>query len=691
MVIIISVAASVALASLRFWVLPNIENYHPEIVTLASRAFGLPVQIGKIEADWHGLRPRLVFTDVRLLDEQGNSALILRRIDNTVAWTTLLALELRLNTLELDDPDLLIRRDKNGVLYVAGLKISGQSEDDKLSDWLLHQSHIIVRNGRVTWQDELRDKPQLVLNQVQFKLDNSGRHHRFTVNIYPPQSLANALEINADLIGKSFADWKKWRGELQAKIDHADVAAWGDWVTLPEVLSKAKGDVNATIGIEAGQLSRVSVDLNLREVQGRLAQDLPSFELATLGGRTIWEKLEHGFEVTTKNLSLKMPEGFQLPPTDFLLRLRGSAENRLAQGEVEVNAIALEKFSQIAKYLPLEEKLRQKLGEYSPSGQVKALSAEWRKEPEKEVRFEVKAAFEDLSVLRVGKFPGVAGLTGRISGSDNNGELTIASSNLRLDAPEILLAPIVLDVFKMQAGWQRKEGGWDLKFNNLSLMNEDLHGTAYGHYQTNVNNFGVADITLSLSQASVAKVVKYLPKKLLGDPTMNWLKTGLVAGNAEDVLLHLRGDLKDFPFPGSKTGLFQVKAKTTELVVNYAPEWPRVDNGTATLLIEGARLQIDATAATLAGAHAQKVSVVIPDFMSSDAVIKISGEARGETKQGLNFIQHSPVRGYIGGFTDSAMAQGDGKLSLNMDIPLGDKPITLNGRYEFFENEIGLM
>ena len=132
----LTIVAIAILLTLRYWVLPDIEKYHNEVTQLASRAIGLPVTIGKIEADWRGLRPHLVFTDVRLLDEQGNSALVLRRVDNVVSWMTLLSRELRLNTLIVDDPDLAIRRDKQGLVHVAGLQISGQSSDDKLSDWL---------------------------------------------------------------------------------------------------------------------------------------------------------------------------------------------------------------------------------------------------------------------------------------------------------------------------------------------------------------------------------------------------------------------------------------------------------------------------------------------------------------------------------------------------------------------------
>jgi uncharacterized protein (TIGR02099 family) len=679
---------SAAVLAVRNWVLPDIEKYHPEIVTLASRAFGLPVQIGKIEADWNGLRPHLLFTDVRLLDAQGKVVLKLGRIDNTVAWTTLLAMELRLYKLEIDKPDLQIRRDTNGVLYVAGLKISGQSEDDKLSDWLLHQSHIIVRNGRVTWQDELGNKSPLIFNQVQFKLDNSRRHHRFMASVLPPSALSASVEIAGDLVGASFADWSKWRGEVTAQVTRADVAAWQEWTALPEVLSQAQGSVQAVFALEAGKLHHVVADLNLSNVQSRLAAELPPLALSTLAGRVAWQKLEHGFEVSTKKLSWQMTDGLQLPATDFRLRLTG--DTRLAEGELELNTIELEKLPLIAKYLPLPDVAKQKLADYSPLGRVNALHAQWHREAEQAPHFELTANFNNLSVNRVGDFPGVSGLTGELSGSESSGELSLNSHDLRFDAPEILLRPVTFNTFKVQASWQRKQAAWDVKFNNLSLANDDLAGSAYGHYQLSDSGQGTADVTANFTRAAVSQVVKYLPKKLLGDATMGWLQTGLVAGHAEDVFFHLRGDLQDFPFPENKRGTFQVKAKASGLVVDYAQGWPRVENAVANLLIEGPRLQIDASAATVAGASAQKVSVTIADLMSAEPMLQVLGEAKGDTQHGLNFIKHSPVREYISGFTDDAVAKGEGKLTLQLDIPLSDRATLVKGRYEFFDNEIQL-
>jgi uncharacterized protein (TIGR02099 family) len=575
-------------------------------------------------------------------------------------------------------------------LYVAGLKISGQSEDDKLSDWLLKQSHIIVHNGRVTWLDEMRDKPALIFDRAQFKLDNSRRHHRFLIKVSPPPTLATPLEMSGDLIGRSFADWKNWRGELQAQVNYADVNAWREWVTLPETLTQAKGEIKAVIGVEEGQLKRISVDLKLREVQSRLAADLPPIVLTSLQGGVGWQKLDRGFEVSTRNLSLKMDDGVNLPATDLLLRLSGEVPSRFDEGALSVNAIALDKLPLIAKYLPIEEKYRKKWDDFFPRGQIKALHAQWVSEANQNVHFEVRTGFENLSFRRVGDLPGMTGLTGEISGSDNSGQLTLDSRDLSLDAPGILLGPVTFNTFKMQASWQRKLSDWDFKFNNLSLVNEDLAGSAYGHYQFRPDSLGSADITLNLNRALVPKVVNYLPKKLLGDAVMTWLQKGLLAGNAEEVIFRLRGDLKDFPFTGNKAGIFQVKAKAKGLGVNYASGWPRVENAAATLLIEGPRLQIEATTAKLAGASTERVSIGIADMMSKEPILKVSGEARGETRHALNFIKHSPVRDYIKGFTDVATARGEGKFSLQLDIPFSNTPNNIRVRYEFFDNEIVL-
>ena len=52
---------ALGLLVVRFWVLPTIGAYKADIEAAASRALGEQVEIAEIEADWHGLHPRLAY------------------------------------------------------------------------------------------------------------------------------------------------------------------------------------------------------------------------------------------------------------------------------------------------------------------------------------------------------------------------------------------------------------------------------------------------------------------------------------------------------------------------------------------------------------------------------------------------------------------------------------------------------
>jgi hypothetical protein len=67
-------ACALAFLGVRYWLLPNIERYREDIVAAVSRSVGLKVSAGGIEAGWHGLRPQLLFADVRVFDRDGREA-----------------------------------------------------------------------------------------------------------------------------------------------------------------------------------------------------------------------------------------------------------------------------------------------------------------------------------------------------------------------------------------------------------------------------------------------------------------------------------------------------------------------------------------------------------------------------------------------------------------------------------------
>ncbi|MGP1684570.1 MAG: YhdP family protein, partial [Giesbergeria sp.] len=140
--------AAVVLA-LRFWILPQIED-HPELIAQAiSRNIGQRVSIGGADSGWQRLRPYLALTDLRLYDQEGRVALSLPSVSLTLSWDSLVFGALRFHSVSLDKPNLSIRRDQAGAVYVAGVKLNAEAAGAGFSNWLLAQSEVIIRDAQV--------------------------------------------------------------------------------------------------------------------------------------------------------------------------------------------------------------------------------------------------------------------------------------------------------------------------------------------------------------------------------------------------------------------------------------------------------------------------------------------------------------------------------------------------------------
>ena len=683
------------LLTLRYWILPDIERYHDNISAMVSYVVGQPVTIGKIEADWHGIRPHLLFTNVLILDKQGQTLLALRQVDNVVSWMTALTGQVRLYSLEINQPDLLVKRDAQGLLHVAGMTMSsnipGQPADHGLADWLLHQKHIVVRDARITWQDEQRAAPPLILNQVNMLIENSGRRHSFSLLAQPPAELSAQLDLRGDFSGASFDNFNAWRGELYTQLDYVDVAAWNTWVPLPIAPKRGRGALRGWLGVEKGKINQVTADLALADVQTQLADDLPLLDVIKLRGRVEWHDVVRGFEISTRKLSLQMNNDLVLQPIDLYLRFADAIDKQPASGAVRINTLDMDSFTTLTHFLPLTSSLKQQLAKFAPQGRISDVQAKWRGDFDTLLNYEIKARFDGLSIRRAGNIPGFTRLSGQVDGNDISGTLSLNTRNSVVDAPLVMPEPLAFDSLIAQFSWQKHDRGMEVKFNKVSIANADLAGNFFGSYQSLPQSPGLIDLTVHLTRAAVRHTARYIPLVALNSEAHNWIRNALVDGQADDFNLRLKGNLNDFPFDGNRNGLFQIRARATGVIVEYAKGWPRVENAVAKLVIQGKRLEVTVPTAMTVGGSLKNISVVLPDIKSPGLLLQVRGEAVGETKYGLDFIQKSPVRGYIDGLTDNITSSGNGNLNLQVDIPLrGSKPAMVSGRYHFFDNEVSL-
>ena len=675
----------VLLLALRYVVLPKVGDYQAEIEQAATQAVGRPIRIGRIEARWQGIDPDLVLEDVQVLDSQGGAAFSLSRVESVLSWESLWRLRPTLALLAFDGPVLHVRRAADGRISVAGMETEGDS-DPAFAQWVLEQKHIRIRDATIVWEDRLRQAPPLVLEDLQFGLDNRGRRHRFGISAAPPAALAARLDIRGEVYGDLGEALDNLAGRLFIELDYADLAGWQRWVDYPVHLPQGRGALRVWGDLADGE-GKLTADVALEEVRIRLGAKLPELDLANLRGRLQASYQPGEWALSGRQLELQTQDGIRVAPTDFQVDWRRNERTAAVNGTASATFLDLGVLARLAAYMPLDAGSRALLQTYRPQGRIAELRAGWGLVGEELKRYSLKAGFDGLGLQADGYVPGATGLSGRLELTEKGGELRLESAKSSLSLPAIFPEPdIALDSLKAKANWKVDAAGVEVKLDSLSFAGPDAAGSAHGTYRYSGDGPGDIDLLASIDRGEGTAVWRYMPHAVNADARA-WIRRGIVGGRGYDGRLVLKGNLKDFPFRNGG-GQFIVTAKAADAKVDYAAGWPVIEHIDADMSF-GIGMKIQASKGKILGASLSGVSVELPDFESHEEQLLVRGLAQGPTGEFLRFIEQSPVAASIDRFTDGMKASGNGSLNLELDIPLRHTLDTkVRGDYAFLDNQV---
>jgi len=249
----VSVAVIILLLTalaIQFVVFPNINQYKEKIAAFASDAAKQKVVIGNIKADWQGINPHLSLSNIDIYDAQNRPALQLKNTDVSLSWLSIPLLEPHLANFSMHSPELTIRRNTNGDIFVAGVSMQGQSKPD-LPNWLLRQNKFEALNAKVIWLDEMRGAPALSLDKLNLQVVSPPwksllKNHRITLSALPSVGTNNPINLNANVYGNDISKIAEWRGNAEAQLKNADITAFKPWMdyaafTAPIVVQSGVG------------------------------------------------------------------------------------------------------------------------------------------------------------------------------------------------------------------------------------------------------------------------------------------------------------------------------------------------------------------------------------------------------------------------------------------------------------------
>jgi len=712
------VAVLLAWSALHIFIVPRIADYRDALQQQATQTMGVRVEIGSIRVQGGWLVPWFEIDDVRLFDQQGREALHLPRV--LAAISPLSVMQGQFEQLDIEQPELEIRRDAQGHVWVAGLdtRLAG---DGRGADWFFSQPEFVVRQGRVHWRDESRsnatqtDAPVLTLDGVDVVAQNRWFQHALRVEATPPEAMGQRLTVRGKFFQSPLTragDVTQWSGELYADLPHANLAALRQWVALDKGVSlqEGRGAIRLWSDVREGAVVSVTADVSLEAVHVRLGADLLPLGLRHVKGRLGAQWSEDEFEVSSQDLVFDTQEGERWPGGVLRMSWRGDA---MSSGTLNADRLDLEALAQVSQRLPLNEAWRETLSKLQPQGQVNQLKATWQKEEGAALHYTARGQVRQLHVQRddrpdsvFAQWPGLASAQIEFDLSQSSGKARVSFHKGSVTLPVGLDEPrLALDEASTQLAWQIKGDDVSVQFTQGRVVNDDVAGEFNGNWKTGPRDArlpGVLDLTASMTRFKAAQVHRYLPNTLPAD-VRAYVRDAVRGGEGSHANLRLRGNLNDMPFENPKLGEFRISAQLTQGEYAYVPPpiasvkakatpesaWPALTSVNGELVFDRQSLRFSGNT-QLAGAPQvswQKVEAQISDL--NRAVVQVSGEARGPLQQVLDVIAKSALNDLTGTVLNKSQATGDANFKLALTLPL-DKLSTskAQGSVVFADNDL---
>lgn len=276
---------ALAVLGVRYWLLPNIDQFRPYIAQQLSLALDTEVSVAAVSAEWPGLNPSLALKDVVLTDQQGQTVFSVPALRAHVSWRSLFNMQPRFIDLQANGIDLTVRRDADQRLHVLGRQFdvdAGSDTDVSLNagaiHWLASQQRIALHDTVIRWIDDTRGAPPLVLQGVTLDIHNRGGHHAFSLVATPPRGLGKLLDMRGDFARMSSdrqdsTALATGHGQLYVHVDAMQPLAWAPWLDVPHGFKSGQLSAKAWLQVSQARVSHVTLDAALDQGHWEIGQD----------------------------------------------------------------------------------------------------------------------------------------------------------------------------------------------------------------------------------------------------------------------------------------------------------------------------------------------------------------------------------------------------------------------------------
>ena len=699
--------------------LPTLADRKGEIESYVSATLGQPVTLGELNTYWDGLNPGVRVQQLSVhAAATGAQVIRLKEMRLSLSWLALLIGRIEINSLVLVEPSLTVERQADGRFRIGGIEVAAavDSEHTDLSRLLRSQKEIIIENGELTWLDRLREtdksraanttpgkaqvdragglrtrtKPGVSaeaeifsVRGVYLDLRTNGDRHRLDLRADFPPGLCADCRISADLRGNPARD-PSWRGEIMVQARALNPSG------LPRRLREALP--SGLAGHFDLRLTSQWRDERPVAIEGRIAVsglslplpgDARPLAIRALAANLKWKGDAESWRLDLNSLRLGLTQ-----PAWLAGRLRMDVRPERLRFDVEhVDVADLAVFTAA---LPQQHPLLDWLRAARPAGSLNRLRLDLAGPAKAPTGYSAEGELRDILFAAHERVPGVQGLSGQFSLSQDSGEFRLDSGETRIALPRLLKEPLSVQSLSSRVQWRKNSDDWFVQAQDIVLNARDgrVRGDFELRWPHDETLSPVLKTRLDFRDGDGRHTARYIPL-ILPEGLRAWIARAVIAGRVTHGHVVYHGALRNFPFRDGK-GRFEVRAHVEDGVLEYLPDWAPIRNIDADLFFTGTNMLITATHGRIRNLDAGRVVVAIDDFAApGGAVITAKARVTGALQETLGVLADSKTPRFVALAPAGMRAEGNGTLALDLRIPASaPQKSGIAGSYLFLNNNL---
>lgn len=644
--------------------LPFLGEYRAELEERVEAYLDMPVTIGRLDVEWHGLGPRLRLIDLRIEGPPGGGVLRFRDAYLDVGLAPQAqGLPFRIRGVSLVGAEVEADIDREGRVSLLGYTLDPAELHppgvEPLPPEVADMVERLAGVGRLALLDA-----SLVLHgpeggrteiaDIDVRLRNEGPRHQVAASVSLPPELGERLRVVLDLSGPAGA-LRDWDGRVYAAGRGLALEAWSAlWPRAPVAAAGGRLDVSAWGDWRAGRVQDVVADARVTGLALRARDDGASAGLAEAEGRFAWQRDgDDGWTLDAGGFQLER-DGRAWPQSGFSIA-RDAGGWRLAADFLRLGDVAA-----LAEVLPAPP---ERLAAMAPRGTLRDLRAAGTGPGD----FALRGAFDDLGWSAHGRIPGVTGLDGHARVDADGGTIELSTADAGVDAPWLFRERLPLARLEGTLHVEREADRWTARAARVVAANADVHAVGRVHVAAGGDAPPWLDLQADFRDGDVASAPRYLPAGVMPDEVVSWLDAALDGGRVVDGTMLLRGPADAFPYRG-REGVFDVDFRVAGARLDYAPGWPALEALDGRVRFHGAGLTITGDAARVRDTRVASLQARFEDL--EQGRLRIRAETDGPFADLVRVVEASPLEGGAGAFLEGARAGGPARLDLALDIPL---------------------